>query len=628
MTTVPNTLPKFLLYFAKKHKLCFAGFICVSIYWAINLSLTPYAMKLIIDRVSSWDQTTSLFSAVRYPALLYICLGIVLALFFRFYDWLAIKTFPSMQLEITKEMFDYVQKHSYSYFQQNFSGSLGNKINDMARCATLVIINLNDHFFARALGLIIGIITLFFVHPYFALVVLTWSFIFIATSIILSKKAQKYSEIVSESRSTVVGRLVDSIGNILNVKLFAREGFENRYLASCLEDTASHDRRRLWYLLKIKTFYSISITCLTGTMMWLLIYQRSINSITLGDFALVLTLNMFLIEEVFFIANQLVPFSEQVGTCKQALSVLSATHQIVDLPDAAPLYISKGEIVFDKVHFQYKKGQSVFADKSITIHPGQRVGLVGFSGGGKSTFVNLILRFFEIDSGKILIDGQDIKSVTQASLRNQIAIIPQDPVLFHRSVGENIGYGCPEATAEEIIACSKKAHCHEFIENLSEGYRSLVGERGVKLSGGQRQRIAIARAMLKNAPILILDEATSSLDSVTESYIQKSLTQLMAGRTTLVIAHRLATLFNMDRILVFNEGRVIEDGKHAELLAQKGHYARLWNLQAGGFIGHDENDKKSVEIVPNLKQFKHALINMDQVLDCSPQLQDMTETCR
>ena len=213
---------------------------------------------------------------------------------------------------------------------------------------------------------------------------------------------------------------------------------------------------------------------------------------------------------------------------------------------------------------------------------------MGYSGSGKTTFVNLILRFFDIDSGRILIDGQDIKTVTEESLHSQIAMIPQDPILFHRSLLENIRYGLLDATEEQIIESSKMAHCHEFIEKLPEGYQTLVGERGIKLSGGQRQRIAIARAILKNAPILILDEATSSLDSVTENYIQESLALLMQNRTCLVVAHRLSTLFHMDRILVFNEGQVIEDGSHSELISENGHYAALWSMQAGGFL--DEND--------------------------------------
>lgn len=583
---IPNTLPKFLWHFSKRYKLCFLGFILVATFLAAYASLSSYALKLIIDRASSWDEKESIYSSMLFPALFYIGLGCSVGVVFRLYDWLVIVTFPRMKCEIAEEMFDYVEKHSYSYFQQNFAGSLGNKINDMARSATTVIHNLIDLFLERTLSILIGTMMMFFVHPYFAFVQMAWTMIFILVSLLLSKKAQYYAEISSEAHSTVVGKIVDSIGNILNVKLFARERYENRNLRSCLEDAASKDRKGMWYLLKVKTFYAISITLLTTAMMGLLISERSKNNVTVGDFALILTLNMFLIEELFVIANQLVPFAEEVGICKQALSIISPKHEIVDRPGAMPLQISKGQIVFDKVHFQYKKGQIVFADKSLTIHPGERVGLVGFSGSGKSTFVNLILRFFDVDSGKILIDGQDIKTVTQESLRNQIAMIPQDPILFHRSLIENIGYGRLDASVEEIIACSQKAHCHEFIEKLPDRYHSLVGERGIKLSGGQRQRIAIARAILKNAPILILDEATSSLDSITENYIQENLAKLMEGRTVIVIAHRLSTLFHMDRILVFSEGRVIEDGKHAELLGLNGHYAKLWSMQAGGFIGN------------------------------------------
>ena len=467
MSAIPHTLPKFLWYFAKSYKLCLLGFVMVAIIWATNLSLIPYALKLIIDRVSSWESSESLFSAVKFPALLYVGLVSSMWCVFRFYDWLAIKTYPDMQYKIKEEMFDYIKNHSYSYFQNNFAGSLGNKINDMARSASHVISHLIDHFLSRTLGLIIGTLTMFFVHPYFACLLLGWSVTFITTSIILSKKAQKYAEIFSEAKSTVVGKIVDSIGNILNVKLFAREKYENRYLSKYLEDGASKDRQALWYLFKVKTFYAMSIVFLISSTMWLLIYEREKNNITVGDFALILTLTMWLIEEVFFIANQLVPFSEEVGTCQQALSIISPKHEIIDVPDAGRLQISKGKIVFDKVHFQYKKGQSVFADKSITIDPGQRVGLVGFSGSGKSTFVNLILRFFDVDSGKILIDGQDIKSVTQESLRSQIAMIPQDPVLFHRSLEENIGYGRLDASKEEIIEAPKK----RIAMNSSKNFR-------------------------------------------------------------------------------------------------------------------------------------------------------------
>jgi ATP-binding cassette, subfamily B, bacterial len=581
---MPTTLPKFLWHFSKRYKLNLIGLIFVACFWATYISLSPYTMKLIIDRVAETGlNTEALFEKVKIPAIVYVLLGFLLGAVFRFYDWMLIKILP-IKSDITSEMFAYVEGHSYNYFQQNFAGSLANKINDMAKGSATIISNLIDHFLARALSFIVGAFTMYFVNPNFSMVLIIWIVIFISVSLFLSKKSQRYSEIFSEARSQVVGKVVDSIGNILSVKLFAREGYEKRYLQKFLTDSVSKDRNLHWYLLKVKVFYGISITVLVGSMTWLLIYERSLNRVTVGDFALILTLTMILIEEAFFIATQLVEFSELIGTCKQGLSIISVKHEIVDLPHAVPLHATRGQIVFDKVHFQYKNGESIFADKSITIRSGEKVGLVGFSGSGKSTFVNLILRFFEVDSGKILIDDQDIKKVTQHSLRSQIAMIPQDPSLFHRTLMENIRYGRLEATDDEVIEVARKAHCQEFIEKLQDGYDSLVGERGVKLSGGQRQRIAIARALLKNAPILILDEATSSLDSVTEHYIQESLAELMKGRTTIVIAHRLSTLFHMDRILVFSEGKIIEDGTHSELINLNGHYTKLWSMQAGGFI--------------------------------------------
>jgi ATP-binding cassette subfamily B protein len=278
-------------------------------------------------------------------------------------------------------------------------------------------------------------------------------------------------------------------------------------------------------------------------------------------------------------------FNESLGNLNQAIKVIYQANEIKDKEGAKQLTINKGNIVFEKLGFSYDQGKSaLFSNLSVKILDGQKVGLVGYSGGGKTSFVNLILRLYEISEGSILIDNQDIRDVTQDSLRRAIAMIPQEPVLFHRTLLENIRYGRIEATDEEVIAASKRAYAHEFISKLPENYHTLVGERGIKLSGGQRQRIAIARAILKNAPILILDEATSQLDSVTEEYIQTSLAELMQGKTTIVIAHRLSTLLHMDRILVFDQGKIIQDGTHAELLAQAGLYKTLWDAQVGGFL--------------------------------------------
>ena len=282
----------------------------------------------------------------------------------------------------------------------------------------------------------------------------------------------------------------------------------------------------------------------------------------------------------------------EISTVKESLTLISVPHEIIDAPNAQKLLVKKGSIHFQDVTFSYQKKGPIFKHLEVLITAGQKIGLVGFSGSGKSTFVNLILRFFDIQEGQILIDSQDISKITQKSLHEQIALIPQDPSLFHRTLMENIRYGRIEASDEDVIAASKLAHCHEFIEKLPKGYNTLVGERGVRLSGGQRQRIAIARAILKDAPILILDEATSSLDSVTEKLIQESLLYLMRNRTTIIIAHRLSTLAEMDKIYVFHEGKIIESGTQEDLQKiEGGYFSKLWKMQAHGFLIHDEEDE-------------------------------------
>jgi ATP-binding cassette subfamily B protein len=295
-------------------------------------------------------------------------------------------------------------------------------------------------------------------------------------------------------------------------------------------------------------------------------------------------LAIMLIEAARGLSRSFLEFFEYLGNISDGVSVFVQSHEIVDKPAAPRLQVTRGEIVFADVTFVYPEGLAIFEHLDVTIEPKQQVGLVGFSGSGKSTFVNLILRMFECQHGEIRIDGQNILDVTQDSLRENVSMIPQDPQLFHRSLMENIRYGRLDASDAEVIEAARKAHAHEFILQTEKGYESLVGERGVKLSGGQRQRVAIARAILKDSPILILDEATSSLDSVTEKKIQLGLANLMQGRTVVVVAHRLSTVSHMDRILVFDQGKIVEDGSHDELLLADGQYARLWNMQAGGFL--------------------------------------------
>jgi len=308
------------------------------------------------------------------------------------------------------------------------------------------------------------------------------------------------------------------------------------------------------------------------------------GQIGVGDFTMSIGLALLIISDARNLTRRFLEFFEYVGNVANGVDTIVRPHDIVDTADAKPLNITQGRIEFRNVKFGYDPAQPVFDGLNVTIESGQRVGLVGFSGSGKSTFVGLMLRNFEPQGGQILIDGADIAGVTQDSLHEQVSLIPQDPSLFHRSLKENIGYGKLGASDADIAEAARMAHADDFIQAMNEGYDSLVGERGVKLSGGQRQRIAIARVMLKDAPVLILDEATSSLDSVTEKTIQENLDRAMGKKTVIAIAHRLSTIAHLDRILVFDNGRIVEDGSHEQLLARQGFYHRLWSMQAGGFL--------------------------------------------
>jgi ATP-binding cassette subfamily B protein len=580
---IPKTLPKFFWFFSKQHKVCLICLLTVALLWATSISLTPYCLKLLIDSMTSADlNSESASNDIWFAGLLYISVTFGTALVVRIYDLAMIKMIPKMKIQIVNEVFSSLKQHSFSYFQQNFAGTLASKINDIGKGASTIVFFLIDQIFTRFMSFVIGALTMSLVSPKFSWILILWSTIFVTISIKLSKIAQKYSEDYSHSRSLVTGKIVDSISNILNVKLFAREKYEKNRLQFQLDDLLLKDCRLQWFLMKVKFFYALSITILSGGMIWLLITERLKGQITVGDSALILTLTSVLVRDIYQIASQLVVFSEEVGHCKQALSILSLPHETVNRKGNPPLKITQGRIIYQNVNFKYPKGQDLFVEKSVTIEAGSKIGLVGYSGGGKTTFVNLLVRLFPLESGKITIDGQDIHTVCLESLREQIALIPQEPLLFHRTLMENLRYGRLDATDEEVIACAKNAYCHEFIMNLPMGYETLAGERGIKLSGGQRQRIIIARAMLKKASIIIIDEATSALDSVTEGYIYDSLHALMKDKTTIMIAHRLSTLLHMDRILVFKDGKIVEDGSHANLIKLNGHYSSLWNIQVNG----------------------------------------------
>jgi ATP-binding cassette subfamily B protein len=545
----------------------------------IDANVRPYLIKLLVDNISGSNSYNIWSLAIFFS----ICQFIMISTW-SFSDWLSAKYYTRFRVYANNIVAQKISHYSYSFFHNNMAGSIVAKINDIFNLVPSITFTIIDQFIHFGMMTIITLALLSQIHVYFAIGLLLWICIFLFLTFIGIRINSPLTKDYSESRSILFGHLSDFITNIFNVKLFTNSKYEFSRIDYQSEVLVYKAQRVGYFLAKFYFLQGIIVSIYTVCFLRFLIILHNEGSITPGDFTLVFMLNFRISDKLFDLSHRLRDFTSNWAAVDQALKIFDTLVDVQDRPNAANLKCDRGQITFDKVKFHYKGTDPLFHNKSIEIAPGQKVGLVGYSGGGKSTFVNLILRLYDVTEGAIRIDGQDIREITQDSLRDNIAMIPQDPSLFHRSLMENIRYGRIDATDEEVRDAAKKAHAHEFIEKLPEGYDSLVGERGVKLSGGQRQRVAIARAFLKNAPILILDEATSQLDSVTESLIQESLLELMQGKTTIVIAHRLSTLLYMDRILVFEQGKIVEDGTHKELLTKEGLYKTLWDAQVGGFL--------------------------------------------
>jgi len=581
------TLSTFIWRYLKYKTRYMVIFILVSIVWSAEISLGPYLLKIIIDTVSKFSNDgTILLHKLLLPVILYSSISLISNVNYRVYDYASLKLYPRLKADITRDMYSYLIKHSDTFFQNSFAGSLTKKIFDMTTNIESMIRTIYQAFVPVICALIISSITLLItVHPAFAIILIVWAIFFVSISYAVSTTLADYSKDLSEFITRVSGRISDSISSIATVKLFAANNYEIASINNDLENTVRADRKLHWQNLKINFIQGLGITVLIVCMVATLIYGYLQNLVTIGDFALVLTLSISILNSTYNIGGQIQQFAKMNGICRQALSIMQEIHEIVDLPDAKIINVRSGLIEFKNVSFSYKNNSNLFSSLSIKLRPKEKIGLVGCSGGGKSTFIKLILRLIEPQSGLILIDHQDIKTVTLHSLINQLTVIPQESDMLHRTIIENIRIAKPDATDKEVIIAAKKAKCHDFISELPEGYESLVGERGVKLSGGQRQRLAIARAFLKNSGILLFDEPTSALDSATERDVQDSLSHLMHDKTTIVIAHRLSTLKHMDRILVFDRGTIVEDGDLNTLLSNKnGVFFKLWQMQVGGFI--------------------------------------------
>jgi ATP-binding cassette, subfamily B, multidrug efflux pump len=483
----------------------------------------------------------------------------------------------------------HVIRQNLSFFQNDFAGRIGSRVLEIGHTLRSSVVSvISVVWYLVALGLITsGILAA--ASWWLVLPVALWTLAYVGFLIAIVPQIRRGSKAIAYARSDFVGRIVDSYTNIMTVKLFARPEEEDQFVREAVDQhTARMITQHRWLSL-----FSLGLTLLSGLLIasttWVAIRLWANGAIGIDIVAMVLPMTLQISGTSARVAQEITQISDQVGTVHEAMDTIAKPIGLTDPASAKPLEVTKGAIRFDKVSFHYGRKGGIIEDFSLDIKPGERIGLVGRSGAGKSTLVNLLLRFYDIETGRISIDGQDVAEATQASIRQHISVVTQDTSLLHRSIHENIAYGRRSATRAEVIEAARQAHAVEFIEHLSDwngrtGFDAHVGERGVKLSGGQRQRIAIARVILKNAPILILDEATSALDSEVEQAIQASLEDLMQDRTVIAIAHRLSTIAAMDRLVILDRGRIVEQGTHSELLALGGHYAGLWARQSGGFL--------------------------------------------
>lgn len=557
------------------------AFFCIITSSVVSI-FTPYSFKLIVDAAHAYVNGSSADPLWR-AAGLFILVSLTSITLWRVGGFGVAFWGAGARATARYALSAYLSLHSHKYFSSRFTGALASKVDQAASAMRDMVTTIIWQFSAFIVTIISSFVLAYLTSPILAWIFLAWVAVVIPVNLYFAKKRVPVSVAAQRSQTKLSGATVDMLTNMLSVHEYARRSYELERLKE-LND----ERRRLglknWLfgdavllgngLLEILFIAGIILTS---------IYLMTSGAVSPGDVVLMLTIVYLVQDRIAFIGQAITSFSETWGVVRESLSDILEKHEVTDAKGAGPLLMKDGSVALEDVSFSYG-GAKIFEKFSLLIPSGQKVGLVGRSGAGKSTLTKLLLRHYDLDAGAIRLGGADIAMASKETVRERIAMVPQEPMLFHRSIRDNIAYGKPTATEEEIIAAAKAAQAHEFIETLPEGYESLVGERGVKLSGGQRQRVVLARAFLKDAPVLVLDEATSSLDSESEVAIQKALLAIMQGRTVIAIAHRLSTLRAMDRIIVMDGGAIVEDGTHEELLEKNGLYASLWNHQAGGFI--------------------------------------------
>lgn len=590
-TTVRQVLSVYWHEVKQNRFLGIAGFVCMAAGTILTMIPALY-YKQFFDLMSSAgasDQTATLLRIVAIVFLIHMIENVFVRL-----GALCDATLESRVMASLRERsFAVILSHSYTFFSNNFTGALVQKVNRLTRSFERFWDALFYGFFPLGIRIVGAIYFLAQENRLITLALVVWTVLFLLFNILFSMYKLKYDALRAARESRVTASLADAITNCIPVKLFTGASHEG----GRFHDVSETHRRTMLFTWKLNiindTVQMVLFCVLEFVLFYIGIQAWKEGVLSIGGFIMIQTYFFLLLGRLWDIGRKIRDVYESIADSREMVEILNMKQGVADVPSSAELIVTRGQIRFQNVVFTYPGQRPVINRLSFTIKGGERVALVGSSGAGKSTIINLLMRFHDIQAGSITIDGRNIAKVTQESLRSQIAFVPQEPILFHRSLLENIRYGRRDADDADVYRASELAHCTEFIKNLPKGYDTLVGERGIKLSGGERQRIAIARAILKNAPILILDEATSSLDSYSETLIQDAFDAVMKDKTTIAIAHRLSTIRKMDRIIVLSKGEIEEEGSHAQLLAKRSsHYKKLWKLQSGGFLKDEENGTK------------------------------------
>lgn len=547
--------------------------------------IVPYGTSRILGQLSEGDYEIANYVGLLLTTLVPAAINNLFVL--RIIDWLDWSLDALGGEYLSKLAFEAVINQSMTFHNNRFSGSLTSAANKLPNAFIALKSGFVWDIFPLILTVLFSIGTAAVICWPFAIVLFIYITIYMTVAFVTYYKTRYVDEKMADAENKQTGQLADSITNVMSVKSYAREKFEKRRFG----EATARTRNATFLTAKVSFYRNFSmnfVNMLTFVALIIMIVMgHSVFGLSIANLVLLYSVSNSLLSNVWTINHILRNINRSLGNAKDMVEILDMPYIIDDKTDK-PLAVTDAAISFDDITFQHEKSRDkLFKNFSLDVSAGERIGLVGVSGSGKSTLTKLLLRFDDVKDGAIRIDGQDVRDVTQETLRGAIAYVPQESSLFHRSIFENIAYGRPDATDEEVYEAARLANADEFIDQLPDKYDTLVGERGVKLSGGQRQRIAIARAILKDAPILVLDEATSALDSESEAAIQEALANLMEGRTSIVVAHRLSTIAGLDRIVVLRDGKIVEQGSHKELLDKNGEYAKLWSRQSGAFLDED-----------------------------------------